>query len=119
WRKGNEKYLQDKCIKLEKLEFNQNNSIAGEFIEFFNDCNYSIDLNGFYLKDEATNLYFFPEISLKEKSFIRIFSGKGTNSGNELFIGKGNIWNNDKDQLFLRNEKGILIVYHKYTNNLN
>lgn len=115
WKKGNEKYIQENCIKLEKLEFNQKN-FNGEFVEFSNDCNYSIDLNGFYLKDEATNIYFFPEIQLKEKSFIRIFSAKGINSKNELYWGKEIVWNNDSDQLFLRNAEGILLVYFKYNN---
>ena len=117
WKTGTEKYILDKCIKLKKLEFNQE-SFTGEYTEFQNDCNYVIDLNGFYLKDEATNLYFFPETKLKEKSFVRVFSGNGKNEGNELFMGKGNVWNNDRDQLFLRNEKGILVVYFEY-NNLN
>ncbi len=118
WKKGTDKYIQEKCIKLKKLEFNQKN-FNGEFVEFSNDCNYSIDLNGFYLKDEATHLYFFPAIELKGKSFVRVFSEKGINSGNELYWGKGNIWNNDSDQLFLRNEKGFLIVYFEYNNTLN
>lgn len=113
WREGTKKYFLDKCIELTGFEFDQD-SITGEFAEFSNSCDYSIDLNGFYLKDEATNLYFFPAIQLKEKSFVRVFSEKGTNEGNELFWGKGNVWNNSGDQLFLRNGKGELIVYFSY-----
>ncbi|MFH1663598.1 MAG: thermonuclease family protein [archaeon] len=116
WKKGTENYAKDNCIKLSELEFNQN-SFSGEFAEFSNDCSYSIDLNGFYLKDEATNIYFFPAVWLKEKSFIRVYSKTGTDSGNELYWNKGNVWNNARDQLFLRNEKGILIVFYSYTNN--
>jgi micrococcal nuclease len=117
WREGKEKYIKEKCIKLKKLEFNQN-AMTGEYIEFSNECSYPIDLNGFYLKDESTNIYFFPEFQLKEKSFVRVFSAKGKNKGNELYWNKGNVWNNDRDQAFLRNNKGILVVYFKY-NNLN
>jgi len=115
WKESKEKYFLDKCIELSGFEFNQN-EFTGEFAEFSNDCNYSIDLNRFYLKDEATNLFFFPAIQLKEKSFVRVFSEKGTDLGNEFYWGKGNVWNNDKDQLFLRNEKGELIVYYNYEN---
>ncbi len=116
WRKGNENYFLENCIKLNKLEF-KGNEFSGEYAEFFNDCNYSIDLNGFYLKDEATNLYFFPATKIKAKSFVRVYSGKGENTENEFFWGKGNVWNNNRDQLFLRNKKGILLVYYNYKNN--
>jgi len=115
WKKGTEKYVLDNCITLSGFEFNQN-SFTGEFAEFSNDCNYSIDLNGFYLKDEATHLYFFPEIELKEKSFIRVFSAAGEDTMNELYWNKGNVWNDSGDQLFLRNKKGELIVYYHYLN---
>ncbi len=118
WKESKEQYFLDKCISLTGFEFNQN-KFTGEFAEFSNDCNYSIDLNGFYLKDEATNQYFFPAIKLKAKSFVRVYSGYGENSKNEFYWKKGNIWNNNRDQLFLRNEKGILVAYYKYTNNLN
>ncbi len=115
WREGTEKYIQEKCIKLEKLEFNQD-SLTGEYAEFSNDCDYSIDLNGFYLKDEATNLYFFPAVKLKGKSFVRVFSADGEDSINEFYWKKGNVWNNTGDQMFLRNSKGILVVYYSYDN---
>ncbi|PIN98936.1 MAG: hypothetical protein COT90_02005 [Candidatus Diapherotrites archaeon CG10_big_fil_rev_8_21_14_0_10_31_34] len=118
WKESQQKYFLDKCISLSGFEFNQD-TFMGEFVEFSNNCNYSIDLNGFYLKDEATNLYFFPAIQLKEKSFVRVFSAKGIERGNEFYWGNGNTWNNDKDQLFLRNKNGELIVYYNYNNKTN
>lgn len=79
-----------------------------EYVKITNNCG---NLEGFTLKDESTTDFQFPNTSKNE---IVLFSAGGLNNATNFFWGRGNAWNNDKDQIFIRDEKGLLVYYDNY-----
>jgi len=80
-----------------------------EFIVIYNEC--GVNLRGWIIKDESTKDYEFGDISRRE---IILYSGDGENEGNKLYWKRGNVWNNDKDSVFIRDPEGLLVYYDSY-----
>ncbi|NCO11461.1 hypothetical protein CO038_02575 [Candidatus Pacearchaeota archaeon CG_4_9_14_0_2_um_filter_39_13] len=81
-----------------------------EFLTIENIC--SIDFDKVALKDESTRTF---RITIPGKSKMLFFSEKGENSGNKIYLGSSrNIWNDDKDSIFIREEDGLLLFYEHY-----
>jgi len=70
-----------------------------------------IILESWTLKDESTSDYEFGKI---EENRFTIFSGTGVDKNEEYYWGRGNVWNDDKDSIFIRDEKGNLVYYDSY-----
>ncbi len=82
-----------------------------EEIELKNTCN-PINTQNWFLKDESRKTYKFSNISLGK---IKIHSFKGIDNATDLFIGSTtNIWNNDRDSLYLFDSNGNIVHYHSY-----
>jgi len=121
WEYSSAVYMEDECIEISEFIFDAEGDDSinpnGEKIVLQNNCDYKIDMSDWRIKDEATNSFTFPEIEFEENSKLNIFSGKGINYSNNIFMQKGNsIWNNDHDSLFLRNKNGDLVLYYTYGN---
>jgi endonuclease YncB( thermonuclease family) len=84
------------CIILVEL----NNIDPGEYIILKNNCNYTCNLNNWTIKDDANHLKKL-DFTLKEKEKITINYN-------------GSIWNDDKDSLYLRDEKELLVLFYRY-----
>ena len=94
---------------------NDNDNLNGEYITFTNEVNTSLDLTDWMVLDESNNDYNFPSFSLENASSITLYIGSGTDSQTELYWGSTkSIWNNDGDELFLRDSQGLLVVHYKY-----
>jgi micrococcal nuclease len=94
---------------------NDNDNLNGEFITFSNEGNTTVDMTGWLVLDESNNDYFFPTFSLGNSSSVTLFMGSGTDSISELYWGSSkSIWNNDGDELFLRDSQGLLVAYYRY-----
>ena len=79
-----------------------------EFVILENHCE-DTNMKGWVLKDESRKSYIF---SSSFKSVI-LYSGLGEDNSTDLFIGsKTDIWNNDRDTLYLFDSGGN-IVYHE------
>ena len=66
--------------------FIDNNGDYSDWIELYNDNNFDINLKGYHLSDDEyeTNIWSFPEITIKSKSYLIIFaSGKNRCIDNE------------------------------------
>lgn len=90
------------CLKVEINKYE-------EYVIIESLCNLS-----FYdwtVKDESTKKYTIGRTNSKE---IKIYSSSGKSSEDEFYWGKGNIWNNDKDSIFIRDDKGFLVYYDSY-----
>jgi micrococcal nuclease len=70
-----------------------------------------VNIEGWSVKDESTKRYVFEEDA--GEKFV-LFSGDGLNNGDELYWGKGKVWNNDKDSIFIRDSDGFLVYYDSY-----
>lgn len=90
------------CLKVEINKYQ-------EYVDIIDSC--EIDFIGWNVKDESTKSYKF-EKDFNEK--FRIYSAKGEDSQNEIYWGKGNIWNDDHDEIFIRDSDGFLAYYYSY-----
>ena len=86
-------------------EINKND----EYVGFIDKCN--VNLNGWEVKDESTKSYIFKKDAGER---FTLHSGKGTDNETDLYWNKENIWNNDHDAIFVRDDKGLLIYYSDY-----
>ncbi len=85
-----------RCIILVEL-----NSIdPGEYVLFKNICSFNCSLDGWTIKDSATHI--------KKLNF-------SLSRGEEKKIEyKGRVWNDAGDTLYLRDEKGLLVLWYRY-----
>ena len=81
-----------------------------EYVEIRDSC--GVDFAGWTLKDESTKMYRFSQDAGDE--FI-LYSGKGEDTGEKLYWGKGKVWNDDKDRIFIRDSDGKLVFYDSYS----
>ncbi len=98
-RKGIWEKSEDECascimlIELSSID-------PGEYVELRNICDFNCNLKGWTIKDSATHI--------KKLNF-------SLSRGEEKKIEyKGRVWNDAGDTLFLRDEKGLLVLWHRY-----
>jgi endonuclease YncB( thermonuclease family) len=93
----------------------QPSSSTGEFVVLENYGDQPLDLTGWTLSDEGHHRYLFPRFVLAPKAKVTIHSGLGRNTDTDLFWGsRSPIWNNNGDTVFLRDDKGRLVLVHPY-----
>lgn len=79
-----------------------------EQVTLENHC--STDLTGFLIKDESRKKYIFPSV---KSSRLILHTGAGDDNQTDLFWGSSqNVWNNDRDTLYLLDAEGK-IAFHK------
>jgi len=94
---------------------NDNNNLNGEFVRFFNNTGTDINIGGWTVKDAATNIYEFNDFPFKNGTSIMLFSGSGSDSGNNFYWNRIKpVWNNDSDTLYLRDSMGYLVLVCSY-----
>ncbi|MEM5797374.1 MAG: thermonuclease family protein [Candidatus Aenigmatarchaeota archaeon] len=94
---------------------NDNENLNDEYVTFQNNCETAINMNNWTVKDAATNIYTFKSFVLSGNSRVTLYTGSGSDTSNELYWNKKRaVWNNDGDTLFLRNDKGNLILSYSY-----
>lgn len=85
-----------------------------EMVFLKNLCS-EIDLSGWILKDESRKLYIFKNIKLNEKEQIILHSKIGGDNKTDIFWNsKQDIWNNDRDSLYLFDDKEEIAHYETY-----
>ncbi len=94
WTKSTNKC--SKCIIVSAI----NEVDPGEYVELKNICFIACSLEGWTIKDEATHL--------KTLDFSLLAQQK------RKIDYKGRVWNDDGDTLFLRDEKGLLVLFYRY-----
>lgn len=107
------------CISVVSFNYdaegNDNKNLNDEYVTFRNVCNYTVDMSGWEIKDEGTNIHKIKPFTLPPSSEISIHSGSGKNSNSNLYWNSRRaIWNNDKDTLFLRDNNGTLVLAFNY-----
>lgn len=72
----------------------------------------TFSIERYVLSDESRKNYKFPQIVLGE---VNVHSGVGKNNQTDLFWGSDqNIWNNDRDTLYLFDSDGFLAAHFSY-----
>ncbi|MBI2084006.1 MAG: thermonuclease family protein [Candidatus Aenigmarchaeota archaeon] len=96
-------------------EGNDNYNLNDEYVTFQNSCGESVSFSGWTIHDSGRNVYTFSNFVAGGNSKFTVYSGKGTDSDSEIYWSSmGAIWNNAGDTLFLRNEKGDLVLSYSY-----
>lgn len=91
------------CLSLEIDKYN-------EIVTLISNC--QISLENFKLKDESRKTYTFPQTNSKK---INLHSKQGTDNSTDLFWNsKQNIWNNDRDSVYLFDTNNNLVYYSDY-----
>ena len=81
-----------------------------EFVIIKSSCG-SINFDNWELRDESRKKYKFDNINIIE---IILFSNEGTDNATTLFWKVGDVWNNDRDSLYLFDASNNLAHYHVY-----
>ncbi|PIN93753.1 hypothetical protein COU54_01840 [Candidatus Pacearchaeota archaeon CG10_big_fil_rev_8_21_14_0_10_31_24] len=82
-----------------------------EFVQLHNSCE-GINFKDWFLKDESRKVYKFKNTWNKE---VIIYSIKGEDAEKEIYWNsETNIWNNDRDTLYLFDNEGKIVHYHIY-----
>lgn len=80
-----------------------------EYLDIIDSC--GLDFIGWSIKDESTKSYKFKK---DIQDSFRLYSAKGTDSESELHWGIEKIWNDDHDEIFIRDSNGLLVYYESY-----
>lgn len=90
------------CLNLEINKYD-------EYLLVEDSC--GVNLIGWSVKDESTKSYEFGKDL--GKSF-KLHSGKGSDDSENVYWGRENIWNDDHDEVFVRDPNGLLAYYKSY-----
>ena len=81
-----------------------------EYVVIKDSC--GLNFENWEIKDESTRDYTFTALQKAER-FI-LYSEKGVDNDGELYWGRGSVWNDDKDSIFIRDSQGLLVYYDSY-----
>lgn len=82
-----------------------------EKVKIENKCN-KINVAGWVLRDESRKYYIFGDMEI---GYLIVNSEKGKDSTRELFWNlESDVWNNDRDTLYLFDKEGRLVYYESY-----
>ncbi len=79
-----------------------------ELVVLINNCNSKME--NWFLKDESRKTYKFASSFDK----VIIHSGSGKDNSTDVFIGSTEIWNNDRDTLYLFDSEGNIVHHEVY-----
>lgn len=82
-----------------------------ELVFLANKCS-PINMNGWFLKDESRKIYTFTNTEFEK---LTLHSGKGIDNLTDIFWqSETDIWNNDRDTLYLFDSEGGIAHYESY-----
>ncbi|WP_224268472.1 lamin tail domain-containing protein [Haloprofundus salinisoli] len=91
-------------------------NLADEYVVFRNDGDETLDLSGWTATDEAGKQYRFPDgFTLEPDATVTLRTGDGEDTDETLYWGaNGPVWNNDGDEVVVRNDEGSVVVRRSY-----
>ncbi len=96
------------CIELKELD------VEKQEIILYNHCNFDCNLNNWTIKDEGRKKFAFSGFILKENKEVKVIVGNKTGTEDVLFWDEDYVWTSGGDTLFLRDEKGNLVLWTNY-----
>ena len=103
-------------ITIDYIEYDPEGSeVDGEYLIITNHDNYNINMEGWYLQDEAARTAYEFNYTLDADTSIRVYTGSGEDNETALFWGwYQGIWNNGGDMAILQDENGLMVDYYRY-----
>lgn len=86
----------------------------GEYVCFKNYDSHPADMTGWCVQDASQHTYIFPPFLLGPGAIVRLHSGAGTDTATALHWGRGLVWNNDHDTVYLYDAFGRLVSRYVY-----
>lgn len=85
-----------------------------EWVEISNLGTEEVGLAGWTLEDQQNHSYRFPDITLGAGSAVRVHTGAGTDTEEDLYWNLGgSVWNNDGDVATLRDASGEVVSVYR------
>jgi endonuclease YncB( thermonuclease family) len=109
------------CITIDRFQWdppgNDNRQLHAEYVTFRNTCNTPIEMAEWIMTDAGTSRYSFTAATLESGRTITLHTGQGTKNRTDRYWGRTDraVWNNDGDQLYLRNADGKMVLYRAYS----
>jgi Lamin Tail Domain len=112
------------CVGIYRIYYNSpgtdtgsNLSLNAEWIQLRNRCSTSSSLTYAKVKDAAGHTYTFGSYALGGGRYVKVHTGKGTNTATDRYWGRSwYVWNNDKDTAYLYNRYGTRLDTCSYNN---
>jgi hypothetical protein len=112
------------CVGIHRIYYNSpgtdrgsNTSLNSEWIQLRNRCSTSRSLTNAKIKDAAGHTYTFGTYTLRGGKYVKVHTGKGTNTATDRYQGRSwYVWNNDKDTAYLYNASGTRLDTCSYNN---
>lgn len=103
-------------ITIDYIEYDPDGSeVDGEYLIITNHDNYNINMEGWYLQDEAARTAYKFNYTLETNTSVIIYTGSGEDNQTTLFWGwYQGIWNNGGDMAILQDENGLMVDYYRY-----
>ncbi|MEM5794157.1 MAG: thermonuclease family protein [Candidatus Aenigmatarchaeota archaeon] len=107
------------CIKVKEFHYDakgdDSKNLNDEYFVLKNVCNFSINITKWNVRDRSFSSFYLSEFLLQPNSEVKILSGFGNNTKNEIFLNsKYPVWNNDEDTLYLKDGEGRLVLIYSY-----
>lgn len=108
------------CIELDvfnwNAEGNDNQHLNDEYVMFRNTCSTAVTMEDWSVKDDGTNRYTFPEVTVEDGSTVTLHTGTGADNSTHLYWGRQHqaVWNNNGDSLYLRDANEDLVLHERY-----
>ncbi len=95
-----------------------------EYVSIFNTGFSSVDMTGWYIRDDGLNRYNFPtNFYIASKQIIRLWTKNGQNTTSDLYWGSAiEVWNDVSECAYLRDNSGgekILVDKYCYSTTVN
>lgn len=92
---------------------NDKYNLNDEYFVLKNECNQTISLKDWSVENSKHFIFKFGNLSIKPYSKIVFRSGKGIPNKTDFFFNSSfPIWNNKKEEIIIRNEKGEIVISH-------
>lgn len=88
----------------------ENDNLNDEYVILKNTGSTSINLQDWYIEDEANHRYTFPDFTLETDATVTIHTGSGSDTSTDLYWGsEAPVWNNGGDTAYLYDKTGDLV----------
>lgn len=86
----------------------------GEYACFKNYEPRSVAMTDWRVEDAKQHTYCFPQFALSPGAIVKLHSGPGADTVTDLHWGRGLVWNNDHDTVYLYDHLGRLVSRYVY-----
>jgi hypothetical protein len=87
-----------------------NSQLNREYVVLKNGGKSTVKLTGWTVRDTKSHVYKFASFSLKPGKYVYVHTGRGTDTGTNVYQGRGwYVWNNTGDKVSLRTSAGTTV----------